>query len=106
MVSSEKLDKQISELECENWDVGNVEETSIRFEGFECRSAGPTCRSTDISPPDFVEIGDVIVGIGEAVVHGHDEHEEFYDETDGETLTEAGVVAAFLPLLGFLGVIT
>ena len=40
------------------------------------------------------------------MVHGHDEHEEFEDETDGETLTEAGVVAAFLPLLGFLGVVT
>ena len=74
----------------------------MTFEGLKCRSAGPTGRSTDVSPPDFVDIGDDIVGIGDGMVQGHDEHGEF----DDETLTEAGVTAAFLPLLGFLGVVT
>ena len=73
----------------------------MKFEGFECQSAGPTGRSTDISPPDFVEIGDDIVEIGGSMVQGHDEHGVF----DDETLTEAGVAAAVLPLLGFLGVV-
>ena len=73
----------------------------MRFEGFKCRSAGPTGRSTDISPPDFVEIGIDIVEIGDGMVQGHDEHEEF----DDGTLTEAGVAAAFLPLLDLLGVV-
>ena len=40
------------------------------------------------------------------MVQEHDEHREMYDETDDETLTEAGVAAAFLPLHGFLGVVT
>ena len=68
---------------------------SIRFEGFKCRSAGPTGRSTDISPPDFVEIGDKAE---DGIVQGHDKHEELEVE-----ITEAG---APFPLLGFLGLMT
>ena len=76
--------------------------TSIRVEGFKCRSARPTGRSTDISPPDFVEIGETVEG---GIVHGHDEHEEFEDKQEelDVKITEAG---APFPPLGFLGLMT
>ena len=76
----------------------NTKRLIIKLVTPHCRSTDTKSRSTDISPPDSVEIGKEI---GEDAVQRHDEHGEMADDMP----MEAGAAAPFL-LLGFLGVVT